>query len=66
MDGSVIQNGTLYNNVNFVDTPVGAMEVLYDRRELSEDKKTWLYFKHNYLVATMEASMGAQNAVCVV
>ncbi len=55
MNGSVIQNGTLYNNVNFVDIPVGAMEVLYDRRELSEDKKTWLYFKHNYLVATMGA-----------
>jgi len=53
MSGSAIINGKLCQDVNFVDNPKDAdFEVVYDRAEYNKDCNTWMYFYHNYLVAT--------------
>ena len=50
---SVIKNGTIYPNVEFVDSPEDAiLEIVYDNVEYDKEKDTWLYFYRGYLVAT--------------
>jgi len=51
-DGSAIHNGTLYQDVNFVDSPNKAkLEILYDKIEYNKENDCWLYFYRGYLVA---------------
>ena len=53
---SVLSNGRLFQNVNFVGSPEKAeMEVIFDERIYSRENDTWLYFRHGYLVATNKA-----------
>jgi len=53
MVGTAFINGKFYPNVNFVDSPDKAeIEIVYDRIEYNKEYGAWLYFYHNYLVAT--------------
>lgn len=58
--GSVIDNGTIYQNVNFVDSPEKAdKEIRYDKMGYNKEDNCWLYFYHGYLVATVKGNDAA-------
>lgn len=49
---TVIVNGTIHADVNFVDSLEKAdIEVVYDKTSYDKDNNNWLYFRYGYLVA---------------
>ena len=48
----IIQNGTIWNDVVFIDKEEDAkMTVLWDEKQYSEQSGAWFYFYRGYLVA---------------
>ena len=55
MPGTVIQDGRLLTDVNFVDSEEEAEVVVgYDKIEYDAEHNCLMYFKHGYLVACVE------------
>lgn len=51
--GSVMHEGKLYQDVNFVDSAnLAELEIRFDKLEYNKQNDCWLYFYHGYLVAT--------------